>query len=250
MVILVFFAVHWYLSMYTQSFFHHRYSAHRVVEMSPATEKFWFFACWLTQGSSYLSAYAYGIMHRLHHAHTDTEKDPHSPRNSSNVMTMMWDTRQYYQDVIHDRIEIDEKYKRDLPDWRIFDRFAHHPLSRVGWGAFYTCFWLYFATEWWQWLLLPVTIAVGAVHGASVNWWAHRFGYVSHKMKNTSKNIMPVDFLFLGEAYHNNHHKYPGRPNHAMKWFEFDPIYFSLKIFHKIGWMKLRNYQPTGDRIW
>lgn len=29
-----------------------------------------------TQGSSYISAYTYGLMHRLHHAHIDKAEDP------------------------------------------------------------------------------------------------------------------------------------------------------------------------------
>jgi stearoyl-CoA desaturase (delta-9 desaturase) len=45
--------------------------------MSKAWEKFFYILSWIFQGSSYLSPRAYGIMHRMHHAYADTEKDPH-----------------------------------------------------------------------------------------------------------------------------------------------------------------------------
>ena len=76
MEILIFFVLQWYLSLFCQSFFHHRYSAHGMFTMSRAWEKVFFYISFVTQGSSYLSPYAYGIMHRLHHAHADTEEDP------------------------------------------------------------------------------------------------------------------------------------------------------------------------------
>ena len=72
MIILIFFACHWYLSLFFQTFFHHRYSAHQMFTMSPKTEKIFIFLSWIFQGSSYLSPYSYGILHRLHHAYADT----------------------------------------------------------------------------------------------------------------------------------------------------------------------------------
>ncbi len=80
MIILIFFACHWYFSLFFQTFFHHRYSAHQMFTMSKTMEKVFIFLSWLTQGSSYLSPYSYGILHRLHHAYADTEQDPHSPK--------------------------------------------------------------------------------------------------------------------------------------------------------------------------
>jgi len=54
--------------------------------MNKGWERFFFFFAWLTQGSSYLSPRAYGIMHRIHHAYTDTELDPHSPAYDKNLL--------------------------------------------------------------------------------------------------------------------------------------------------------------------
>ena len=79
MAILIFFLAHWYLSLFAQTFFLHRYAAHQMFTMNKFWEKVFYFLTWVFQGSSFLSPKAYGIMHRLHHAYADTENDPHSP---------------------------------------------------------------------------------------------------------------------------------------------------------------------------
>jgi stearoyl-CoA desaturase (delta-9 desaturase) len=97
MAILIFFISHWYLSLFAQTFFLHRYAAHKMFTMSPRMEKLFYWLTFIFQGSSFLSTYAYGVMHRLHHAFADTEHDPHSPSFSKNLFDMMWKTKNYYQ---------------------------------------------------------------------------------------------------------------------------------------------------------
>lgn len=240
MVIVIFFIVHWYVSLFFQSVFHHRYSAHGIFTMSKGMERIFHIGCFIAQGSSYISANAYGIMHRLHHAETDTKEDPHSPANTANVFTMMWMTRNNYFDIYTGKTVVEDKYKKDLPEWKAFDKIAHNWITRLLWIAAYVTFYAVFATAWWQWLFLPATIIMGSLQGAAVNWWAHRFGYVNHKMDNTSKNILPIDFIFWGESFHNNHHKHPGNPNNADKWFEIDTGYYAIKVLDKLKLVKLK----------
>lgn len=240
MAILILIIVHWYCSLFFQSVFHHRYAAHGMFTMSKGWERVFFVGCFLTQGTSYISAYAYGMMHRLHHAHTDKPEDPHSPHNTPGLLAVMWDTRNNYRDIYTGKTVVADKYKKDLPEWEAFDKFAHSGVTKLVWAGFYVFLYFILATAWWQWLFLPVTLAMGAFQGAAVNWWAHRFGYENFKMDNTSKNIMPVDFIFWGEAYHNNHHKHPTTPNNAHKWYEFDMGYFAMKTLDKLGVIKLK----------
>lgn len=250
MAVIIFFVLHWYLSLFCQSFFHHRYAAHRICSMSPFWEKFFFIMSFITQGSSYISAYAYGIMHRLHHVHTDTEKDPHSPINSSNVFKMMWDTKISYNHVYFEEIPIEDKYKKMLPQWQSFEKFAHNWMTRVVWVGVYITFWAFFATAWWQWLLLPLTVIMGSLQGAVVNFFAHKIGYRNFELKNTSMNLIPFfDIFFWGEAYHNNHHKYAGRPNHAIRWFEWDPLYTTMKAMNFLGIINLKGKSSVSKDV-
>src|SRR5512140_1849669 len=91
-VILAFFVLHWQLSVFCQSFFLHRYGAHRQYSMSKGWERFFHLFTFVMQGSSYLNPRGYAILHRMHHAYSDAPKDPHSPENHGNVFSMMWTT--------------------------------------------------------------------------------------------------------------------------------------------------------------
>ena len=82
MAILVFFLVHWQLSVFCQSFFLHRYGAHRQFTMSKGAERFFHVLTYIAQGSSYLSPRGYAILHRMHHAYSDTETRIRIPRSS------------------------------------------------------------------------------------------------------------------------------------------------------------------------
>jgi stearoyl-CoA desaturase (delta-9 desaturase) len=118
MGILIFFIAHWYLSLLMQTFFLHRYAAHKMFTMSPTWEKVFYTATWIFQGSSFLSPYAYGVMHRLHHAYADTELDPHSPSFSDSIVDMMWKTKNYYNNIVHGTDHIERKFKRGVPHWQ------------------------------------------------------------------------------------------------------------------------------------
>jgi stearoyl-CoA desaturase (delta-9 desaturase) len=109
LVLLLFFVAHWYLSLFAQTFFLHRYAAHRMFTMSWGWERFFYVFTYVAQGSSFLSPRAYGIMHRLHHAYADTEHDPHSPGFSRNLFDMMWKTKTIYNDILHDRLDLAPK---------------------------------------------------------------------------------------------------------------------------------------------
>ncbi|RYY31575.1 MAG: acyl-CoA desaturase [Chitinophagaceae bacterium] len=238
MTILIFFIALWYLSLFSQTFFLHRYAAHGSFKMSKGWEKFFYVFTWITQGSSYLSPRAYGIMHRMHHAFTDTEKDPHSPMYSKHVVDMMLKTHRVYSDIFTGKTVVEERFTKNVPTWRSFDTFAHSTFSRLVWVAAYLAFFWFFATSWWWYLLLPIVFSMGVVHGAIINWYAHKFGYINYKVKNTSMNLLKIDILMMGESYHNNHHKFPGSVNFGKRWHEWDPTYPVILFLKWLGIIK------------
>jgi len=235
MFIIIFFIALWYLSLFSQTFFQHRYAAHGAFSMSKGWERFFFIVAYITQGSSYMSPKTYGIMHRLHHAHTDTELDPHSPSFSKNIFTMMWRTRTFYRDIFNGTMEVDPKFTKNLPEWDGFDKWANSGISRALWVVVYLALFIIFAASPWLYLLLPIIISMGAFHGAIVNWFAHKYGYKNYILKNTSENLFSVDFLMLGESYHNNHHKFPSAINFGKRWHEIDPIYPVIRFLAWLG---------------
>ena len=242
MEIIYLFLVLWYGGLFFQTFFLHRYAAHQSFTMSKYAERITYVLTWLFQGSNYLSAYGYGVMHRMHHAYADTEKDPHSPKYDENVFAMMWRTKSTYQSINNKKIAVDEKFTKNVPQWNSFDKIASSRISRVIWTILYVIFFLKFATVWWLWLFLPIIILMAPIHGVIINWYAHIYGYANFKVKDTSKNLLPFDFLMMGEAYHNNHHKYGGRPNFGgVRWHEIDPTYLIMKVLNKLHFIKLKS---------
>lgn len=240
MYILIFFLAHWYLSLFSQTFFLHRYAAHQMFTMSKGWERFFYFFTWVTQGSSFLSPYAYGVMHRLHHAFADTENDPHSPSFSDNAFDMMWKTKNIYNRILKHKENVDPKYFKNVPYWGFMEKIGDNWLSRIGWGTAYTLFYMHYATSPWMYLLLPIHYLMGPVHGVIINWFAHKYGYTNFKVNDTAKNLLPFDFLMMGESYHNNHHKLGGRANFGVRWFEFDPTYPFILLFNGLGIVKLK----------
>ena len=241
MIIIAFFIAHWYLSLFFQTFFLHRYAAHKAFTMSKPMERLFFVLTWIFQGSNYLSAYGYGIMHRMHHAFADTENDPHSPKYDESIWKMMWKTKTIYSGIANKKMVVDPRFTKDIPEWTWFDKMARSWPSRVFWGALYVLFYWQFATHWSLFLLLPIQFIVSPVHGAIINWFAHKYGYRNFETKDTSRNFLPFDFLMMGESYHNNHHKNGGSPNFGgIRWHEIDPTYQVIKLFNFLGIIKVR----------
>jgi stearoyl-CoA desaturase (delta-9 desaturase) len=247
--IIIFFVLHWYLSLFAQSFFHHRYAAHRGFSMSPAWEKVFFLYSYITQGSSYMSPRVYGILHRMHHAYTDTELDPHSPSYDKNILSMMARTSKVYVDILHKRMPVEDRFLKNLPSWHWFDTWGNTWYSRILWSGIYTWFYVAFAPSAWWYLLIPVHIFMGPIHGVVINWFAHKYGEVNFDTDNTSRNLFRLDLLMLGEGYHNNHHKYPSRSNFAMKGGEWDPCYPVIRTMDKLGIIHINKKQPVEELV-
>jgi stearoyl-CoA desaturase (delta-9 desaturase) len=228
--ILAFFVAHWALCVFCQTFFLHRYGAHRMFTMSKGWERFFHLLTYVCQGSSYLNPRGYAILHRQHHAFSDTEKDPHSPTNFSNAFTMMLHTKRRYDAYAYRREEPEPRFVGGTPEWPALDRFGQSWVGRFGWGAVYTLFYLYFATAWWMFLLLPLHYVMGPIHGAIVNWCGHRYGYKNFDNGDESRNTLPIDVLTGGELFQNNHHKFGMSPNFAVRKFEIDPCYQVMRV--------------------
>ena len=238
MIIITFFILHWYLSLFSQTFFLHRYCAHKMFSMSKLTEKFFYLFTYITQGSSYLSPRAYGVLHRMHHAFSDTEKDPHTPHHSSNVFSMMWKTKDIYNNILNYKSSPEKRFVENIPNWNLIERIGDSWISRIGWGTFYVLFYIYFVPMdmWYLFLLIPIHFLMGPIHGAIVNWSGHMYGYQNFDNNDKSRNSLAMDVLMMGELYQNNHHKLPNRLNFGVKWFEFDPTYPIIRV---LSWLKV-----------
>lgn len=241
------FLVHWQLSVFCQSFFLHRYGAHRQFTMSPGWEKFFNVLTAISQNSSYLNPRGYAILHRMHHAYSDTEKDPHSPLGYRGIVPglfrMMLETKRIYHQIAYFEKEPEARFEGNFPQSPLLEWMGKSWGMRFVWGASFAVFYWFFVTAPWQWALLPGHWIMGAVHGAIVNWGGHRYGYRNFDNPDVSRNTLPLDVLTAGELYQNNHHRFPMSPNFAARWFELDTTYQVMRLFSWLGIIELRGSQ-------
>ena len=200
--------------------------------MNNFTEKLFFILTRLAQGPSFLEPAAYALMHRRHHRLSDTEGDPHSPVKFSNWFKFMLKTFDEYRSFKNE-VAKNNYEDKNLPRWPKFENIVDTYTVRILFALSYVLFYVYFAPNILFFLLIPIHIAMGPIHGFIVNWFGHKHGYRNFKMLgDNSKNTLHIDFLMMGELYQNNHHRYPQKMNFAVKWFEVDFGFYIVKILH------------------
>jgi stearoyl-CoA desaturase (delta-9 desaturase) len=248
--ILVFFVAHWSVSIFCQTFFLHRYGAHRMFTMSKGWERFFHLLTAVSQGSSFLQPRGYAILHREHHAFSDTPRDPHSPHVYPGLGEMMWKTKIRYDGLNTGEIVCEPRFDGGYPVWPALENIFNSWYSRIGWGTAYTVFYMVFAPHWAYFLLLPIHYVIGPIHGAIVNYCGHKFGYRNFETPHgdKSRNTLIFDFLTAGELFQNNHHARPMNPNFAARWFEIDPTYPIIRVLAALRIIELER-TPSRKRM-
>ena len=170
--------------------------------------------------------------HRLHHAFTETDKDPHSPRHGTYWSHMGWIFRGTAQ---NNSVQTMQRYSPDLmrdPFMVALDKYYWVPtaivaaallafggISMVLWGVF-----LRTIVGWhFTWL----------VNSATHLWGTRRF-----ETRDDSRNNGLIAAITWGEGWHNNHHAYPRSARHGLRWYEVDINWIQIKVFEKFGLVK------------
>ena len=166
--------------------------------------------------------------HRLHHAHSDEELDPHDAHRG------MWWSHVDWLYLPNKNRPSDQEQERQAPDlWaQPFYRFLHHrsfalQLALAG---------VLFLVGGASWLIWGVFARLVFVYHVTwfVNSAAHRFGYRTFKTGDLSTNCWWVALLTWGEGWHNNHHAFPFSARHGMRWFEVDPTWIQIKVLRAL----------------
>ena len=237
MIILFFFIFHWYISLFFQTFFLHRYASHKMFKMSKFTEKIFFLLTFISQGTSFLNPAGYALMHKNHHKYSDTKSDPHSPQSFRSIIEFNLKTFKEYRFYIK-QVYLNKTESTDLPRWEFIEKLGESWIIRMIFAFIYISIYVLYSPSYWYFLLLPIHFLMGPIHGFIVNWYGHKVGYRNFNLPDNSRNTLFIDILMLGELYQNNHHKHPNNPDFSTKWFEIDFGYLTLNFLKKLKIIK------------
>jgi len=201
----------------------HRYFAHRSYKTSRPVQ--FIIACLgctaLQKGPLWWASH-----HRLHHRHSDTPDDPHSP-----LVTSFWWSHVGWilsDEHVHTPIEEIPDYAR-FPELRLLEQFHWVPgillaalcyaiggLSGFVWGFVVSTVICYHATFF-------------------INSLSHLIGTRRYATDDESKNNFVLALLTLGEGWHNNHHHYQSSANQGFVWWEIDISYYIIRMLSFVG---------------
>jgi fatty-acid desaturase len=196
--------------------------------------------------------------HRQHHAHSDQEHDPHSPRDGSwwsHMWWLCWTFPSEAQARHHKRWAPDLVKDRGMV-WvgRMFlpSQFL---LGGVIMAAGYGLGLLEGVNPWYMaisFVVWGVFVRMVAVLHTTwfVNSASHIWGYRNYETTDDSKNNWWVAIIAYGEGWHNNHHAWPRMAPHGHRWWEFDVTYCIIRLMRWSGlaW-NVVDYQRKGTKV-
>jgi stearoyl-CoA desaturase (delta-9 desaturase) len=220
--------------------FLHRASAHRAVNLKgPATFGFrW--VTWITTG---IRPREWVAVHRKHHAFTDVDGDPHSPKLLGWKQVQLTNVGLYRREA---RNEVTlARYAKDIPrdrwDSALFDK-AWLGLS-LGISVLIAVFGPFLGL-----LAAGVHTLTYLMSNAAVNAVGHTFG--KRPFENSGTNVRWLALITGGEGWHNNHHAAPTSARIGFGRRQADMGWWFIRALRSLGLAQVRHDRPVlvGER--
>jgi stearoyl-CoA desaturase (delta-9 desaturase) len=207
----------------------HRALSHRSLTLSRPADFGFRVLTWMLTG---IRPRQWVAVHRMHHAFTDTERDPHSPLVLGTAKVLFANAALYRTAA---RDPAGARYIRDLPPDRWDKVLFDHALLGLGLGVG-----LLVLLLGWQLALIAAAVHMVAylLGGGAINAIGHRYGRRPHD--NNATNNQWLAWLVAGEGLHNNHHAVATASNLAMARGEIDPGWWFIRLLVATRQAKLR----------
>ena len=190
-------------------------------------------------------------MHRLHHHFSDVPgRDPHTPREGWFHVHFGWMQRRR-RDVWDKDIYM--KLSPDLVQDRLYQFLDDEKRDYITYiGVMITSYVLGgligslgkpgVAFDWRN--ALCFFVWVGLLNRVAV---LHAFGFINsvcHKIgtrpfktsgEDRSVNNVLVALIIFGEGWHNNHHAHPRSARHGLRWYQWDPAWYGIRLLKALG---------------
>jgi stearoyl-CoA desaturase (delta-9 desaturase) len=230
-----------HITITCMSLSYHRYHTHKGAVINKWVDMPMQVWLWLVTS---LNKVEWVSVHIYHHAHSDLEKDPHSPVQKGIWHALFFGVFDYTEGKALPEVL---KIRKTIPTNKLEAFMLQHSL--LGPTIMTVVMVVVFGPVWGS--ILSVTnfltspiFAIGGVN-AIAHWW----GYRNHKTTDNSRNIgflFPLNFLICGELDHNNHHGHMRSCSFRHRWFEFDIGYVYLKALKAMGLAEIKNaYTPA-----
>jgi stearoyl-CoA desaturase (delta-9 desaturase) len=233
------------LNIFYITVLYHRGLTHGAVRLRPFTRiLLQHTGSWVTG----LDPKGWACMHRLHHLHSDTPLDPHSPSHNGLFEVMLVQLRSYNRILVKliKRAPKETALMRDVEfDVGVLNRrrlwlapyLLHVAVALVFGFVFHA--WLMGAAYWLGMMSHPI-------QGWMVNALAHKFGYRNFETNDDSRNNTMVALLVMGEGYQNNHHHAPRAAKFSVKPSELDLGFFLCVVAEKLGMIEIVDAEETS----
>jgi len=213
----------YFVRMFAITAVYHRYFAHRSYKTS---RPFQFLLALLGTTATQKGPLWWASTHRLHHKHSDTERDVHSPMRRG----FWWSHMGWWLSREHENTDLSL-----IPD------FAGYPELRwvekwnvIGVAAIIGGLLAFGGVDAFLWGYVVSTCAL--MHGTfTINSLSHVFGSRRYATTDTSRNNFLLALITMGEGWHNNHHHYMSSANQGFYWWEIDVSFYILKGLEKVG---------------
>jgi stearoyl-CoA desaturase (delta-9 desaturase) len=204
----------------------HRALAHRSLALHPFAALFLRTVLWLTTGQDRRQWVA---VHRKHHAFTDREGDPHSPRLQGFWHVQFLNVYYYMREARNPQTI--ERFASDLPPDRLDRAVFSRGWLGLGLGTTLLCLVLGVGPG----LLAALAHAVLYVFVLAplINALGHWRG--ARNFDNTAHNSRLLAWVTGGESLHNNHHAHPRSPSFSVRRPEFDPSWLVIRMLASVG---------------
>lgn len=201
----------------------HRYFAHRTFKTSRPVQFLLGVAAGIVMGDPI----GFGGKHRIHHRFSDTPKDVHSPKQG---FWYCWIGSLLDEGYSNEEILAMVPDLREQPELMWLHRYFY--LSAVSAAAI--TYWIGGYTMFATGFCLSFIVVLNAT--SAVNYFCHRGTNRRYPTNDDSTNRPLLSFFILGEGWHHNHHYSPGSARCGFLWYEFDFIFYVLKV---LSWLRI-----------
>jgi len=219
----------------------HRYFTHRAFKANKFLERVLAISGTLSLQGSILMWVGH---HRMHHAGSDTSRDPHDANRG------FWFSHMGWMMLSNPDFDDDAKLRKFARDITVDPFFMWLSKPSVMIGLQVALALVFFAIGGWSAVLWGIFFRTVFLYHATwfVNSAAHMWGYKNFQSSDRSTNNWWVALLSWGEGWHNNHHVYGDSVRSGYKFWEVDITYMVIRLCKFFGLAWDLNYVMPNQR--